>query len=190
MGGPKAPKKKKREKVPEPEYAELASNVPDNEPIEFNSPVAAKENEYISPRKEKKPIKIIRESKVTSPNKHTASKRYKENELSSANIESDRSPARRNLEDIHDDIDNLDIAIDTKSCGTMESEESDGSKENYGSFAANMQEKLFEIIENEEVEDVVDLNQKFLAQSFGVDEDQLAILPKIELRVDTRCHNL
>ena len=127
---------------------------------------------------------------MTSPNKHTASKRYKENELSSANIESDRSPARRNLEDIHDDIDNLDIAIDTKSCGTMESEESDGSKENYGSFAANMQEKLFEIIENEEVEDVVDLNQKFLAQSFGVDEDQLAILPKIELRVDTRCHNL
>ena len=53
-----------------------------------------------------------------------------------------------------------------------------------------MQEKLFEIIENEEVEDVVDLNQKFLAQSFGVDEDQLAILRKIELRVDTRCHNL
>lgn len=103
----------------------------------------------------------------------------------------DHSPKRKNLEDIHDDIDNLDIAIDTKSCGTMESEgESDDSKENYGSFAQNMQEKLFEIIENEEVEDVVDLNQKFLAQSFGVDEDQLAILPKIELRVDTRCHNL
>ena len=103
----------------------------------------------------------------------------------------DHSPKRKNLEDIHDDIDNLDIAIDTKSCGTMESEgDSDDSKENYGSFAQNMQEKLFEIIENEEVEDVVDLNQKFLAQSFGVDEDQLAILPKIELRVDTRCHNL
>jgi len=101
----------------------------------------------------------------------------------------DQSPKRKNLEDIHDDIDNLDIAIDDT--GTMESEEeSDGSKENYGSVAQNMQEKLFEIIENEEVEDVVDLNQKFLAQSFGVDEDQLAILPKIELRVDTRCHNL
>ena len=101
----------------------------------------------------------------------------------------EQSPKRKNLEDIHDDIDNLDIAIDDT--GTMESEEeSDGSKENYGSVAQNMQEKLFEIIENEEVEDVVDLNQKFLAQSFGVDEDQLAILPKIELRVDTRCHNL
>jgi len=48
----------------------------------------------------------------------------------------DQSPKRKNLEDIHDDIDNLDIAIDTKSCGTMESDgDSDDSKENYGSFA-------------------------------------------------------
>jgi hypothetical protein len=103
---------------------------------------------------------------------------------------SDKSPERKKLKDIEDDIADLDIAIDTKSCGTMEDESDSDDKENYGSFAANMQEKLFEIIENEEVEDVVDLNQKFLAQSFGVDEDQLAILPKIELRVDTRCHNL
>jgi len=92
-----------------------------------------------------------------------------------------------------DDIDNLDIAIDNdnRSGGTMEELEYDDEdeKENFNAFA-NMQEKLFEIIESEEVEDVVDLNQKFLAQSFGVDEDQLALLPKIELRVDTRCHNL
>ena len=53
----------------------------------------------------------------------------------------------------------MDIAIDTKSCGTMEDEsDSDDKENNFGSFAANMQEKLFEIIENEEVEDVVDLN--------------------------------
>ena len=92
-----------------------------------------------------------------------------------------------------DDIDDLDIAIDNdnRSGGTMEELEYDDEdeKENFNAFA-NMQEKLFEIIESEEVEDVVDLNQKFLAQSFGVDEDQLALLPKIELRVDTRCHNL
>lgn len=72
----------------------------------------------------------------------------------------------------------------------MEYEDSDDDeKENQNAFA-NMQEKLFEIIDNEEVEDVVDLNQKFLAQSLNVEEDQLATLPKIELRVDTRCHNL
>ena len=53
-----------------------------------------------------------------------------------------------------------------------------------------MQEKLFEIIENEEIEDVLDLNNKFLSQQLGVAEDELAMLPKIELRVDTRCHNL
>lgn len=54
----------------------------------------------------------------------------------------------------------------------------------------NMQEKLFDILENEEVEDVVDLNEKFLSQQLGVEREDLAILPKIELRVDTRCHSL
>ena len=33
----------------------------------------------------------------------------------------------------------------------------------------NMQDKLFDIIENEEVEDCVDLNEKSLSQSLGVD---------------------
>lgn len=53
-----------------------------------------------------------------------------------------------------------------------------------------MQEKFFDILENEEVEDVVDLNEKFLSQQLGVEQDELALLPKIELRVDTRFHNL
>tara|TARA_B110000285_G_scaffold89397_1_gene102514 strand:- start:456 stop:617 length:162 start_codon:yes stop_codon:yes gene_type:complete len=53
----------------------------------------------------------------------------------------------------------------------MEYEESDDDeKENQNTFA-NVQEKLFDILDNEDVEDVVDLNQKFLAQSFGVEED-------------------
>jgi len=49
---------------------------------------------------------------------------------------------------------------------------------------------LFDIIENEQVEDCVDLNEKFLSQSLGVDQADLGMLPKIELRVDTRYHNL
>jgi hypothetical protein len=32
-----------------------------------------------------------------------------------------------------------------------------------------MQEKFFDILENEEVEDVVDLNEKFLSQQLGVE---------------------
>ena len=54
----------------------------------------------------------------------------------------------------------------------------------------NMQEQLFDIMENEEVQDCVDLNEKFLSQQLGVDQDELALLPKIELRVDTRFHSL
>ena len=53
-----------------------------------------------------------------------------------------------------------------------------------------MQDKLFEIIENEDVEDCFDLNGKFLAQSLGVDQEELQYLPKIELKVDTNYHNL
>jgi len=45
-------------------------------------------------------------------------------------------------------------------------------------------------MENEEVEDCVDLNEKFLSQSLGVDQDELSMIPKIELRVDTRYHSL
>ena len=54
----------------------------------------------------------------------------------------------------------------------------------------NIQEKFYDILENEEVEDVTDLNEKFLSQQLGVEQDELALLPKIELRVDTRFHNL
>ena len=55
----------------------------------------------------------------------------------------------------------------------------------------NIEEKLFWIIENEDVRDVVDLNEKFLAQQLNVkDPNDLALFEKIELRVDTRFHNL
>lgn len=53
-----------------------------------------------------------------------------------------------------------------------------------------MQDQLFEILENEDVEDCVDLNEKFLSNSLGVCQADLAQLPKIELRVDTRFHSL
>jgi hypothetical protein len=41
------------------------------------------------------------------------------------------------------------------------------------------------------VEDVVDLNEKFLSMALGgIEIAELALLTKIELRVDTSCHNL
>jgi hypothetical protein len=55
---------------------------------------------------------------------------------------------------------------------------------------SDIQEKFLEIIENEEVEDVIDLNEKFLSLNLGIDVDELCFLTKIELRVDTSCHNL
>ena len=56
---------------------------------------------------------------------------------------------------------------------------------------ADIQQKFFDIVDSEAVEDVTDLNEKFLAQQLGgVDAEDLAMLPKIELRVDTRFHNL
>lgn len=41
------------------------------------------------------------------------------------------------------------------------------------------------------MEDVVDLNEKFLSMALGgIEIAELALLTKIELRVDTSCHNL
>lgn len=41
------------------------------------------------------------------------------------------------------------------------------------------------------MEDVIDLNEKFLAMALGgIEIDELTALTKIELRVDTMCHNL
>ena len=54
----------------------------------------------------------------------------------------------------------------------------------------DMQDRLLDIIENDDVQDAVDLNEKFLSQMMGVDPDQLITIPKIELRVDSRVHNL
>ena len=54
----------------------------------------------------------------------------------------------------------------------------------------NFQEKFEQIIENEEVEDAVELNEKFLSQHLNVNSEDLSKITKIELRVDTSCHNL
>ena len=55
----------------------------------------------------------------------------------------------------------------------------------------NMQDHFMEIMNNEEVEDVMDLNEKFLAMALGgIDVSELALLKRLELRVDTTCHSL
>lgn len=47
------------------------------------------------------------------------------------------------------------------------------------------------ILETEGVEDVIDLNEKFLCLALGgLNPSELTTLHKIELRVDTSCHNL
>jgi hypothetical protein len=59
-----------------------------------------------------------------------------------------------------------------------------------GGLISNFQEKFEEIIENQEVSDAIELNEKFLAEHLGVEASELSKLTKIELRVDTSCHNL
>ena len=55
----------------------------------------------------------------------------------------------------------------------------------------NMQDQFMEIMNNEQVEDVIDLNEKFLCMALGgIEVSELALLPKLELRVDTTCHSL
>jgi hypothetical protein len=55
----------------------------------------------------------------------------------------------------------------------------------------DMQDKFLEIIDPEEVEDVIDLNEKFLSMALGgIEVTELAMLTKLELRVDTQCHSL
>lgn len=54
-----------------------------------------------------------------------------------------------------------------------------------------MQDKFMEILDTEDVEDVIDLNEKFLSMALGgIEVTELAMLPKLELRVDTQCHSL
>ena len=55
----------------------------------------------------------------------------------------------------------------------------------------NMQDHFMEIMNNEQVEDIVDLNEKFLAMALGgIEVSELAMLQKLELRVDTTCHSM
>lgn len=63
-------------------------------------------------------------------------------------------------------------------------------EEEIGGILTNFQEKFEEIIENEEIEDAVELNEKFLSKHLNVKLEDLAKLSKIEMRVDTSCHNL
>jgi hypothetical protein len=47
------------------------------------------------------------------------------------------------------------------------------------------------ILESEGVEDVIELNEKYLCHALGINEpSELTTLEKIELRVDTQLHNL
>ena len=57
---------------------------------------------------------------------------------------------------------------------------------------ANLQEAFFDIMEQDEdgIEDLLDLNEKFLSSVLQIDVDKLCMLNKIELRVDTSQHNL
>jgi len=51
---------------------------------------------------------------------------------------------------------------------------------------SDMQDKFMEILDTEDVEDVIDLNEKFLSMALGgIEVTELAMLPKLELRVDT-----
>lgn len=63
-----------------------------------------------------------------------------------------------NMMDDLEALDDMDRA-DTRSNDSYKESE----QENVNAFE-NIQEKLFEIIEGEEVEDVIDLNEKFLVQ--------------------------
>ena len=83
----------------------------------------------------------------------------------------------------------IDNDADDVSLDSFLNEQSEKENEGHQVYE-NMQDRLFDIIENEEVEDCVDLNEKFLSQSLGVEQADLGMLPKIELRVDTRYHNL
>ena len=52
-------------------------------------------------------------------------------------------------------------------------------------------DQFMDIMNNEQVEDIIDLNEKFLANALGgIEVSELNLLPKLELRVDTGCHNL
>lgn len=66
--------------------------------------------------------------------------------------------------------------------------EEDTVPRDVGGMLTNFQERFEEILENEEVEDALELNERFLSLHLGV--KNLSTLTKIEMRVDTSCHNL
>ena len=106
------------------------------------------------------------------------------NQLNSAHMEEAKVENDRESKDETPFDDQVATRSDDES-----DEDFDNQLQNVNVFE-NIQEKFFDILENEEVEDVFDLNEKFLSQQLGVEQEELALLPKIELRVDTRFHNL
>jgi hypothetical protein len=101
------------------------------------------------------------------------------------------------IEDDNNDLERADdVSDDTeKDAKTTEpdyGEEDDEAEEqnNGGILFSNFQEKFIEIIENEEIEDAIELNEIFLSKHLNVKLEDLSRLSKIELRVDTSCHNL
>ncbi len=65
----------------------------------------------------------------------------------------------------------------------------DHAKENI-MMLSNFQDKFLEIIENDEVENDVELNERFLSDHMDIPVEELSSMQKIELRVDTSTHNL
>lgn len=76
---------------------------------------------------------------------------------------SKKKPETKNMLDDGNMMDDLDALDDMDRADTRSNESFEGQsqRENLNPFE-NIQEKLFEIIEGEEVEDVIDLNEKFL----------------------------
>ena len=55
---------------------------------------------------------------------------------------------------------------------------------------SNFDDKFYDIIDNEEIENDTELNEKFLSYHLNIPIEELPFLEKIELRVDTSQHNL
>ena len=112
-------------------------------------------------------------------------------------------PSEYKPKDLDDNLSNdLNIKIDDDFDGQTQSNQSFGEDEEEEEeyYEEDVQnevlfddfEKAFDnmLEQEEDIQDAEDLNQRFLAQQLGVEAIDIALLEKIELRVDTSCHNL